>query len=185
MNRLQEKYQNEVAPKLLTEEGVNNKLAISKPVKVVVNIGVNKKDNTDTSKLIESLTEQLMIMTGQKPKVTSARKSIAGFKIRAGDAVGLCVTLRGANMWEFMDKIISIVLPRMKDFQGVSRTAFDKAGNYSLGFPEQIVFPEVEYDKILKVMGLQVTIVTNSGDPKKAMRMLELLGMPFTKETEK
>ncbi|PWU23128.1 50S ribosomal protein L5 [Candidatus Cerribacteria bacterium 'Amazon FNV 2010 28 9'] len=180
MNRLQEKYQKEVIPTLEKEFGKTNIMAVTKPVKIVVNVGINKKENADASKFIESMTQQLMTITGQKPKVTAARKSIAGFKIRQGDAVGLCVTLRGNLMWEFFDKLTSIVLPRMKDFQGVKR-ATDKTGNYNLGFTEQIVFPEIEYDKINKISGLQVTIVNSGSDPKEALRMLELLGMPFEK----
>jgi large subunit ribosomal protein L5 len=182
MNRLQQKYQDEVIPALMKEMGKTNKLAIARPVKIVVNTGISKKENSDTQKILDNMNEQLMTITGQKPKVAAARKSIAGFKIRQGDPVGLCVTLRGSNMWEFMDKLISIVLPRMKDFQGVSRTGFDKSGNYSLGFSEQIVFPEIEYDKITKVMGLQVTVVTKGSNATESFRMLELLGMPFQKQ---
>ncbi len=151
----------------------------------VVNVGISKREGGDTSKTIESMTTQLMTITGQKPKAAGAKKSIAGFKIRAGDVVGLAVTLRGTQMWEFMDKLISIVLPRMKDFQGVSRTAFDMSGNYSLGFPEQIVFPQIEYDKIDRVHGLQLTIVSSGHDKAESLKMLELLGMPFEKEENK
>lgn len=185
MNRLQEKYQTEVIPALQKELGRTNILSLPKPMKIVVNVGVSKKEGSDTAKALESMASQIMTITGQKPKMTAAKKSIAGFKIREGDHVGICVTLRGTNMWEFMDKLMAIVLPRMKDFQGVSRTAFDKSGNYSLGFAEQIVFPEIEYDKIDKIRGLQVTIVSSKHDPKEAFRMLELLGMPFEKLDKK
>lgn len=181
MNRLQEKYQKEVIPALQKEFGRTNILSLPRLTKVVVNVGVSKKEGQDTNKALESLSAQLMTITGQKPKMTAAKKSIAGFKIRAGDHVGLCVTLRGNIMWEFMDKLIGIVLPRMKDFQGVSRSAFDKSGNYSLGFAEQIVFPEIEYDKIDRIRGLQVTVVSSGHDPKESFKMLELLGMPFEK----
>lgn len=184
MNRLQEKYQKEVIPALQKELGRTNVLSLPRPVKVVVNVGVSKKEGQDTSKALESMAAQLSTITGQKPKTTAAKKSIAGFKIRAGDAVGLCVTLRETNMWEFLDKLISIVLPRMKDFQGIPRKAFDKSGNYSLGFAEQIVFPEIEYDKIDKVRGLQVTIVSSGNNPQESFKMLELLGMPFEKENQ-
>lgn len=185
MNRLQVKYQQTVIPALQKEFGRANILSLPRPVKVVVNVGVSKKEGTDTSKAMESMTAQLMTITGQKPKLTAAKKSIAGFKIRAGDNVGLCVTLRGTQMWEFMDKLIAIVLPRMKDFQGVSRRAFDKSGNYSLGFSEQIVFPEIEYDKIDKVRGLQVTVVSSGNNKDESFKMLELLGMPFAKENDR
>lgn len=182
MNRLQEKYQQTVLPALQKELGRTNILSLPKPVKVVVNVGISKKTGGDTSKTLESMTTQLMTITGQKPKATAAKKSIAGFKIRQGDAVGLAVTLRGTQMWEFVDKLISIVLPRMKDFQGVSREAFDARGNYSLGFAEQIVFPEIEYDKIDRIHGLQVTIVSSGRSKEESRKMLELLGMPFEKE---
>lgn len=184
MNRLQEKYQKEVVPALKKELGRENILSLPRPMKVVVNVGVSKKEGQDTTKALESMANQLMTITGQKPKMTAAKKSIAGFKIRAGDHVGLAVTLRGNNMWEFMDKLVSIVLPRMKDFQGISRLSFDKSGNYSLGFSEQIVFPEIEYDKIDKVRGLQVTIVSSGTDSNESLKMLELLGMPFEKESK-
>ncbi len=185
MNRLQEKYQKEVIPALQKELGRTNILSLPHLMKVVVNVGVSKKEGQDTTKALESLKAQFMTITGQKPKLTAAKKSIAGFKIRAGDHVGMCVTLRGTNMWEFMDKLINIVLPRTKDFQGVSRQAFDKSGNYSLGFAEQIVFPEIEYDKIDKIHGLQVSIVCSGTDSNESMKMLELLGMPFEKSENK
>lgn len=182
MNRLQEKYQNDVLPALSKEFGKSNVLAAVRPTKIVVNVGISKKDNADTTKVFESMSEQLMAITGQKPKVCPASKSIAGFKIRQGDPVGLCVTLRGNRMWEFLDKLISIVLPRVKDFQGVKKSNMDTSGNYNLGISEQIVFPEINYDEIAKVMGLQVTIVTSQRAPQEALRMLELLGMPFEKD---
>lgn len=184
MNRLQEKYQKEVLPVLLKEAGKTQPLAVARPMKVVVNVGINRRDGSDAQKTIDSMVEQLQVITGQKPKLAGARMSIAGFKIRQGDIVGLTVTLRGQRMWEFMDKLISIVLPRMKDFQGVPKKV-DQGGNYSLGITEQIVFPEIEYDKINKVMGLQVTIVTSHRDAAQAVRMLELMGMPFKKEEKK
>ncbi len=182
MNRLQTKYQTDVIPALQKELGRTNILSLPKPTKIVVNVGISKREGGDTSKTLESMTTQLATITGQKPKQTAAKKSIAGFKIRSGDAVGLAVTLRGTQMWEFMDKLISIVLPRMKDFQGVSRNAFDMSGNYSLGFAEQIVFPQIEYDKIDRVHGLQVTIVSSNHNKIESRKMLELLGMPFEKE---
>ncbi len=185
MNRLQTTYNETVLPKLMSEFGKTNKLAVISLEKVVVNVGVSKKDTADTAKLIENISMQIATITGQKPKVAQAKKSIAGFKIRQGDPVGVAVTLRGATMWEFLDKVISITLPRVKDFQGVSRKGFDSKGNYSLGFTEQIVFPEIEYDKIMKVMGLQMTVVVKNGNKTESMRLLELLGMPFEKVEEK
>jgi large subunit ribosomal protein L5 len=131
---------------------------------------------------MNSIIEQFKVITGQRPQVTLARKSIAGFGLRAGDPVGVMVTLRGRRMWQFLDKLISITLPRVKDFRGISRTAFDGHGNYSLGLEEQIVFPEVDYDLIDRVRGLQITIVTNTKHQAMAFKSLELLGMPFAKE---
>lgn len=182
MNRLQEKYQKEVLPKLKEEFGKDNALAVVRPLKVVVNVGIGKKTEADNSKTVANMSEALKIITGQKPKVCAAKKSIAGFKIRQGDVVGLCVTLRGNRMWEFLDKLMSIVLPRVKDFQGVKREKMDARGNYNLGITEQIVFPEISYDQISKVMGVQVTITTSGADPKESERLLELLGMPFEKK---
>lgn len=184
MNRLQEKYQKEIVPALEKEFGKTNVMAIARPMKIVVNVGISKKEG-DTNKMVESLTGQLTAITGQKPKVAKARKSIAGFKTREGDPVGLCVTLRGTRMWEFMDKLISITLPRVKDFQGVSKSHMDTAGNYNLGIKEQIVFPEINYDQVAKMTGLQVTIVNKSDTRDEALKMLELLGMPFEKEENK
>lgn len=181
MNRLQTKYQQEVVPLLEKEFGKTNIMAVAMPKKIVVNVGITRKE-TDASKVIESLTGQLTAITGQKPKLCKAKKSIAGFKMRQGDPVGLCVTLRGTRMWEFLDKLIGITLPRVKDFQGVSRNHIDSAGNYNLGIAEQIVFPEINYDQVTKMTGLQVTIVNKADNKEEALKMLELLGMPFEKE---
>ncbi len=182
MNRLQTKYQEQVIPALQKEFGRTNIMSVVKPKKVVVNVGVSKKESADTNKAIESWAQQLSIITGQKAKVTAAKKSIAGFKIRQGDPIGLCVTLRGTRMWEFLDKLISVALPRVKDFQGVGRSHMDAAGNYNFGVTEQIVFPEINYDMVHKVSGLQITIVNSGNDRDESLKMLELLGMPFTKE---
>lgn len=184
MNRLAQKYQDVVVPALEKEFGKTNVLSIARPKKVVVNVGISKKD-TDSAKHVESIIGQLAAITGQKPKVCSAKKSIAGFKMREGDAVGVCVTLRGTQMWEFLDKLIAITLPRMKDFQGVSKKHIDSAGNYNLGISEQIVFPEVNYDKVTKMTGVQVTIVNKTDSKEEGLKMLELLGMPFEKENNK
>jgi len=183
MNRLKQKYQQEVMPALQKEFGHKNQFSVPKVVKVVVNMGVTDQQNRDA--LINNVMEQFKVITGMKPNITRAKKAIATFKSRVGDPLGVMVTLRGEYMWEFLDKVVSLALPRVKDFQGVSRTAFDQKGNYNLGIEEQIVFPEINYDQIQGVRGLQVTIVTNTDDNKESFRMLELLGMPFAKEKEK
>ncbi|MBW7955590.1 50S ribosomal protein L5 [Patescibacteria group bacterium] len=180
MNRLKQKYQQDVAPALKKEFKIDNSFALPKVEKVVINMGITDQQNRE--KAIESVVEQFKVITGMKPNVTRARKSIATFKTRAGDPLGVMVTLRGEYMWEFLDKLISLALPRVKDFQGVSRTAFDEKGNYNLGIEEQIVFPEINYDTIESIRGLQITIVAKTADKEKAFRMLELLGMPFAKE---
>lgn len=155
-------------------------MAVPKITKIVLNVGITEDQHQKES--LENFARQLEVITGQKPKMTTAKKSIAGFKLRAGDPIGLMVTLRGERMYQFADKLINIVLPRVKDFQGVKRTSFDANGNYNMGIEEQIVFPEIEYGKIDKVRGLQVTFVTNTNDPVKALKLLEALGMPFVKE---
>jgi large subunit ribosomal protein L5 len=186
MNRLQEQYQQTVVPQLQKEWSVKTPFAIPKITKIVVNVGVTKPvEPKARQQVLENVAEQIKIITGQKPKITTARKSIAGFKLRAGDPLGVTVTMRGTRMWEFLDKLVSITLPRVKDFQGVSRTAFDGRGNYSLGLEEQIVFPEVNYDTIDQVRGLQIVIVTNGTQNDQTFRLLELLGMPFKKEDNK
>jgi len=153
---------------------------VPKVEKVVLNVGISEDQHQD--KALSNMAEQLAAIAGQKAKVTVARKSISGFKLRAGDPIGVALTLRGERMYQFMDKLVSIVLPRVKDFQGIKRTAFDQHGNYNLGLEEQIVFPEIDYDKIDKVRGMQITVVTTAKNPQEAMRLLELLGFPFEKE---
>ncbi len=180
MNRLKEKYQQEVVPALQKEFDITNIFAVPKVRKIVINMGIT--DQQSREKAIENVVEQFKVITGLKPNITRARKSISTFKTRTGDPLGVMITLRGEYMWEFLDKLISLALPRVKDFQGVSRTAFDQNGNYNLGIEEQIVFPEINYDQIESVRGLQVTIVTTTKNIKLAFRMLELLGMPFAKE---
>ena len=181
MNRLKQTYIETIKPQLKKEFGTTSDLAIPRLLKVVINVGIGMKE-TNRDKAFESMTEQLKTICGQAPKITRAKQSIAGFKTRQGDPLGLMVTLRGEIMWEFMDKLISVVLPRVKDFQGISRSAFDQNGNYNLGLTEQIVFPEIEYDKIDRIRGLQVTIVSSSKNKEQAFRLLELMGMPFAKE---
>ncbi len=183
MNRLQEKFTNQIASQLQKELKLSSPMAVPKVKKIVINMGVTQPSEPRARwQIMDNIIDQFKIITGQKPNVTLARKAIAGFSLREGDPVGAMVTLRGQQMWEFLDKLISITLPRVKDFQGVSRKAFDGHGNYSLGLEEQIVFPEINYDLINQVRGLQVTIVTTSNHDQDSFRLLELLGMPFKKE---
>lgn len=177
---LQQQYHQELVPQLQKEYKLENKRAAPRLVKVVINVGLAEPEHQD--QVIQNMTEQLKAITGQVPKVTRAKHSVAGFKLRAGSPIGLMVTLRGKRMFQFLEKLIHVVLPRLKDFQGISRTSFDGQGNYNLGLEEQIVFPEIEYDKIDKVRGLQITIVTDAKDNQVAERLLELLGMPFSKK---
>ena len=186
MNRLQEKYQQEVLPTLKKELGRANIFSLPKIEKIVVNMGVvDPADPKAREKIMPILVKQFEIMTGQHPMVTKARQAISNFKLRKGDPMGVMVTLRGENMWEFIDKLISLVLPRVKDFRGVSKTAFDGQGNYSLGIEEQISFPEIDFDQVEKVRGLQVNFVINNSSDAESFRLLELLGMPFVKEDTK
>ncbi len=176
---LKQHYLENVVPALQKEFGYTNNMAVPKITKVIINIGL--KEAAHDKGILEKANEQLTQIAGQKPKITKARLSIANFKLREGDAVGLVTTLRGVRMYDFMTKLFQIALPRVRDFQGVSLTAFDKAGNYTLGLSEQIVFPEIDYSKIDKTRGLEITFVSTAGDAKIAKRLLELLGMPFKK----
>jgi large subunit ribosomal protein L5 len=180
MNRLKQHYLDKVAPALQQEFGLKNVFQIPKVQKVVLNMGITDTQGRDA--ILKNVVEQFRTITGRQPVVTKAKKSIAGFKLRQGESLGVKVTLRGEFMWQFMDKLISVALPRVKDFQGVSATAFDPVGNYSLGMEEQIVFPEIDYDSIESVRGLQVVIVTSTKDTVQSKRLLTLLGMPFVKE---
>jgi len=180
MNRLKQKYQESVSETLKKEFSLKNQFSIPTVKKIVVNMGIT--DDQGREAIINNVQEQFKVITGLKPNITRSKKAIATFKTRVGDPLGVMVTLRSEYMWEFLDKLISLALPRVKDFQGVSRTAFDARGNYNLGIEEQIVFPEINYDKIQGVRGLQVTIVTNTTDNAQAFRLLELLGMPFAKK---
>lgn len=183
MNRFRIKFKEEVEPVLKKEFSHPNLFAVPKIEKIVLNMGVvDPADPKAREKIMPILTKQFEIITGQKPVVTQAKKSIANFKSREGDPMGLMVTLRGEYMWEFLDKLISLVLPRVKDFRGVSKTAFDGQGNYSLGIEEQISFPEIDFDQVEKIRGLQVNIVISNSNTQQSMRLLELLGMPFEKE---
>lgn len=175
--RLKEKYQNEVLPTLMSEFSYANTLQAPRLTKVVVNIGMGEA--LQNGRALDAATKDIETITGQKPVTTRAKKSIANFKLREGQTIGLMVTLRGARMWEFFDKVVNVALPRVRDFQGVSSNSFDGRGNYSLGLREQLVFPEIEYDKIDKVRGLEMTIVTTARTDEEARRMLQLMGMPF------
>ena len=179
MALLQERYTKEVVPALKKDLGYKNPMQIPRLSKVVVNMGINSQVDKDTFKV---LVEELGRITGQKPVVTLSRKSIANFKLREGRAIGAMVTLRGEKMWAFLDRLMNIVLPRVRDFRGVSTEAFDGRGNYTLGLREQVIFPEIEYDKVDKVRGMEITIVTTAQNDDQARMMLTLLGMPFRKD---
>lgn len=175
--RLKTRYNQEILPAMMKDFGYSNTMQVPRFVKIAVNIGLGEA--LQNSKAIEAATEDLRIVTGQKPVVTKARKLIAIFKLREGQSIGAKVTLRGNRMWDFLDRLINIVLPRQRDFQGVSADAFDGRGNYSIGLREQLVFPEIDYDKIDKIRGMEVTIVTTAKSDEEARRMLALMSMPF------
>ena len=179
MNRLQERYTNEITKNLMKKFGYESTMQIPKMEKIVINIGVG--DAVNNSKFLEEAVEELTLISGQKPIVTTAKKSIAGFKVREGQAIGCKVTLRGERMYEFLDKLFNISLPRVRDFHGVSKTAFDGRGNYTLGVKEQIIFPEIQYDKVNKVRGMDIVIVTTAKTNEEAKDLLTALGMPFEK----
>ena len=177
MARLKNKYREEVMPALQQRFGYKNVMEIPRLEKIVINMGLG--DCKDNSKALETAVGELTIIAGQKPLVTRAKKSIANFKVRAGMNVGAKVTLRGDRMYEFTDKLVSIVLPRTRDFRGVSAKAFDGRGNYSLGVREQLIFPEIEYDKVEKIRGMEMIFVTTAKTDEEARELLRLLGMPF------
>ena len=180
MNRLQEHYLKEVAPTLFKSLDLKNVMQVPRIQKVVVNIGLG--ESMDDAKALEAATSDLTQVTGQKPVMTKSRKSIAAFKLREGRIIGTKVTLRGERMWAFLDRLMNIALPRVRDFRGVSANAFDGRGNYTLGLRDQLIFPEIEYDKIDKLRGMEVTIVTTAKTDDQARALLQLLGMPFKKE---
>lgn len=179
MNNLQQKLKSEVLTKLQRDLEIKNPMAVPKLIKIVVNIGV--KEAISDKKNLQQIALVLAQITGQKPKVCKAKKSIATFKLREGDEIGLMTTLRGKRMYDFFEKLVSIVLPRMRDFHGVSRNHFDKHGNYTLGFSEYTVFPEIDPGKVDKIQGIETTIVTTAKDDKEGFALLEALGMPFAK----
>lgn len=175
--RMKDRYQSQIVPSLMKEFGYKNVMQVPRIKKISVNIGLGEA--LQNNKAIEAAVGDLTIMTGQKPVITKARKSIAVFKLREGMPIGVMVTLRGTRMWDFLDRLINVVLPRQRDFQGVSPDSFDGRGNYSIGLREQLVFPEIEYDKIDKVRGMEITIVTSAQSDNEARRMLALMSMPF------
>ena len=179
MNRLSEKYKKEIIPKLVEKYNYTSVMQVPKLEKIVINIGCG--DATENSKFLEAACSELELITGAKPVVTKAKKSIAGFKLRAGQAIGCKVTLRGEKMYNFLDKLISITLPRVRDFRGISNKAFDGRGNYTLGLTEQLIFPEIEYDSVVKVRGMDIVFVTTAKTNDEAYDLLKGFGMPFKK----
>ncbi|MGD0855601.1 MAG: 50S ribosomal protein L5 [Dehalococcoidia bacterium] len=179
MARLKERYKKEIAPLLIKKYGYKNVMEAPRVVKIVLNIGLG--ESLANAKAMEAAEKDLSTIAGQHPVVTKAKKSIAAFKLRAGVPIGMMVTLRDKRMYEFLDKLVSVVLPRIRDFQGIARDAFDGQGNYTLGMKEQIVFPEIEYDKVDKTRGLEITIVTTAKTDEDGRRLLEAIGMPFKK----
>jgi large subunit ribosomal protein L5 len=178
--RLHDRYVNEAVPALKQKFGYKNPMEVPKLVKVIINMGLG--DCKDNAKALESAVAELTQIAGQKPLVTKAKKSVANFKLRQGMNVGAKVTLRGARMEEFMDKLVNIALPRVRDFRGVSTKAFDGRGNYALGIKEQLIFPEIEYDKVEKIRGMEMIFVTTAKTDEEAKELLRLLGMPFAQQ---
>ena len=179
MARLREKYDNEIAPALAKEFEIKNPMAIPKLEKIVVNMGVGEA--IGNSKILDTAVEELRAITGQQPIVTKAKKSIAAFKLREGMKIGSMVTLRGERMYEFLDRLISVALPRVRDFRGISGKAFDGRGNYTLGVKEQLIFPEIDFNKVDKTRGLNISIVTTAPNDDQGRSLLKSLGMPFRK----
>ncbi len=179
MPRLKDSYQKEMIPALMQKFQYKNIMQVPKLEKVVINMGMG--DIKDNPKLLDSAVNELTIISGQKPVVTVARKSVANFKVREGMKIGAKVTLRGDRMYEFIDKLVSIVTPRVRDFRGLSPKSFDGRGNYAMGFKEQLVFPEIDYDKVEKVRGMDIIIVTTAKTDEEARELLTLMGMPFKK----
>ena len=179
MNRLEEKYRNEVVPSLIEKHNYSTKMLVPKLEKIVVNMGVG--DAVANSKMLEAAVSDLEKITGQKPVETRAKKSIASFKVREGHKIGCKVTLRGERMYTFMDKLISIALPRVRDFHGVSPKSFDGRGNYTLGIKEQLIFPEINFDKVNKLRGMDIVFVTTAKTDEEGHELLAQLGMPFKK----
>jgi large subunit ribosomal protein L5 len=179
MNRLKQQYQEELVPVMMKELNLENIMQVPRISKVMVNVGLGEA--LDNPKALDAAVGDIIQITGQKPVITKSKKAIANFKLREGRSIGVKVTLRGERMWSFLDRVINIVLPRVRDFRGVSPDSFDGRGNYTLGLREQLIFPEIEYDKIDKIRGLEISIVTTAPDDDQARLLLQLLGMPFRK----
>ena len=177
MSRMQEKYKNEVAPALMEKFGYKSPMQIPKLEKIVVNIGMS--DAKENPKVIEAAMNDLSLITGQKPVITKARKSVANFKLREGMNIGCKVTLRADKMYDFIDRLFSVALPRVRDFKGINPNSFDGRGNYSLGIKEQLIFPEIDYDKIDKIRGMDIIVVTTAKTDEEARELLSLMGAPF------
>jgi len=180
MSRLRERYRNEIVQTMMQEHGYKNQMQVPRLEKIVLNISLGEA--ILNQRALEAATNDLVQITGQRPVTTRAKKPIAAFKLRAGMAIGVMVTLRGERMYEFFDRLVNAALPRARDFQGVSRNAFDGQGNYTLGMKEQITFPEIEYDKVDKIRGLQVSVVTTARTDEEARRLLEYMGVPFSRQ---
>lgn len=179
MNRLKEIYKEEIAPELFEELSLENVMQTPKIEKIVVNIGVGEA--LDNPKALDEAVRTLTTVTGQRPVITKAKKSIANFKLRAGSAIGTKVTLRGDRMWAFFDRLVNVALPRVRDFRGISPDSFDGRGNYTLGLQEQLIFPEINYDDVTSVRGMEITIVTTAENDDQARALLSKFGMPFRK----
>ena len=177
MNRLKERYLSEIKPALIKKHGYTSSMQAPRLEKIVINIGVG--DALTDNKALEAAVRDLATITGQHPVTTKAKKSIATFKLREGQEIGCKVTLRGLRMYEFMDRLVSIALPRVRDFRGVSKDSFDGHGNYTLGIKEQLIFPEIDYDKVSKIRGMDIVVVTTANTDEEAFALLEALGMPF------
>ncbi len=180
MARLRDRYRNEIVPAMMREQGYKNPMQVPRLEKIVLNVSLGEA--IQNQKALEATTNDLALITGQRPVVTRAKKPIAAFKLRAGMAIGVMVTLRGERMWEFFDRLVNGALPRVRDFQGVPRKAFDGRGNYTLGMKEQIIFPEIDYDKVDKIRGLQVSVVTTARTDEEARSLLEHMGVPFSRQ---
>jgi large subunit ribosomal protein L5 len=178
--RLKQRYKSEIVPAMQREFGYGNVMQVPRLVKIVVNIGMGEA--LQNAKALDAATKDLTTVTGQKPIVTRAKKSIATFRLRAGNPIGLKVTMRGKRMYDFLDRLFNIAMPRVRDFRGISPDAFDGRGSYTLGLREQLVWPEIDYDSVDKVRGMEITIVTTAGTDDEARRMLQMMGMPFAKE---
>ena len=176
---LKERFRSETTPQLMKEFGFDNMMQVPRLEKIVVNVGVGEA--LDNAKALDAAVDDISTITGQKPIVTKARTSIANFKLREGRSIGVKVTLRGEKMWAFLDRLMNVALPRTRDFRGVSPNSFDGRGNFTLGVTEQLIFPEVNYDKIDKIRGFEITVVTSAPDDEQGRRLLQMLGMPFAR----